>query len=841
MTAKLLSIHACKRWLLLFSLVIGSSLQVSCQKSSSSSTGAGSGGGGKTTAEEEVDFEVSGTIDPTDFAQAQDSVEISGVNLTTTGKYAISAFYISPLGKKVSIYLGTADGNGFSFKSKVPKRYLTIDVTRPSDGYRLGAFLPPALRNKLAKLRLNRTSSIAATMANIIADKAAAGDEAALKALSTNSISVADTLVVAQSVARVITEQENQNKGSSIDLAALTAKLIEKSNDKIAALQGEGQSVAVVAEKISEKTYETVFSGDAEATSPGVLAYRTNHDLGTSTIAKRDVAYEAIKDLSGDSTKYVDAAFRVEANAFRNASGLSDAVAAENSVATTYSAKFSECYAGNSNCAPAGYTPPSPPSSSSTGNGGNGSGRGSGSNPPAIPVITIISQPSNQTAVNGSATFSVSASVTQNAALSYQWQKKEAGASSFVNMNAATSSSLSLSGLTNANDNGDVYQVIVSASGGATSVTSSAATLTVNPCPANGWCEEEMTYYVDGATTSLDINGNGTWNDQTYTSGSLKAVITITSEPSNQTASNGSATFSVTATVTNGAILSYQWQKQESGAGSFTNISGATSSSLVLSNLTNADDNGDVYRCLVSATGGANSVMSSDVALTVPSGPQGFSFCAVGSEVWGGFTYSGLTAGQCRAIGVDTCSGSDDNTPCACGHPFSANSCTEYYQTTQVNSLPGVVSPLSQETCPDAMLAAAETKRNQLECENLSTSHPEYNALWIQRSAPGYNVAGTSQVGVNGKYCQVGLHNNYPLYKGNVQYSGYDTYIYVSTATFGYWVIGTRPYPTDEENADIALFVSGSSSGVPSTPPLDAWQQQVGVPPSPTLSVTSCD
>ena len=147
MTAKLLSIHTLKRCLLLFSFVIGSSLQVSCQKSSSSSAGAGSGGGGKTTAEEEVDFEVSGTIDPTDFAQAQDSVEISGVNLTTTGRYAISAFYISPLGKKVSIYQGTSDDERFSFKSKVPKRYLTIDVTRPADGYRMGAFLPPALRN----------------------------------------------------------------------------------------------------------------------------------------------------------------------------------------------------------------------------------------------------------------------------------------------------------------------------------------------------------------------------------------------------------------------------------------------------------------------------------------------------------------------------------------------------------------------------------------------------------------------------------------------------------------------------------------------------------------------
>jgi hypothetical protein len=653
MTAKQLSSHARKTWVILFSVMLGTSLQLSCQKSASSSAGAGGGVGGSTTAEEEVDLEVSGTIDPTDFVQAQDSVEIGGVNLTTAGNYAISAFYLSPLGKKVPVYQGTSDRERFSFKSKVPKRYLTIDVTRLSDGYRLGAFLPPALRNKLAKLRLNRTSSIAAKMATIVADKAAAGDEAALKALSTNSISVADTLIVAQSVARVITQPTSKDKGISIDLAGLAAKLVEKSNDKMTALQGEGQSVAVVAEKISEKTYETVFSGDAEPNSAGVLAYRTNHDLGTSTVAKRDVAYETIKALSGDGNKYVDAAFRVEAEAYRNASSVSDAVAAESGVAGTYSTKFSACYAGDSSCAPAGYIPPAPPSSSSTGGGSNGSGSGSGSNPPATPVITIISQPSNQTAANGAATFSVSASVTQNAALSYQWQKKEAGASSFVNMNTETSSTLSLSGLTNSADNGDVYRVIISATGGATSVTSSAATLTVNPCPANGWCAEESTFYIGGAATSLNMTGGGTWNGQTYTSGSPKAVITITAHPANQTASDGGASFSVVASATNGASLTYQWQKQESGASSFVNMNAATSSTLSLSDLTNANDNGDVYQVIVSATGGATSVTSSTATLTVPDGDASA----------GVFTVSGLTGSKSGANGTYVLGGTLNGKP----------------------------------------------------------------------------------------------------------------------------------------------------------------------------------
>jgi hypothetical protein len=96
---------------------------------------------------------------------------------------------------------------------------------------------------------------------------------------------------------------------------------------------------------------------------------------------------------------------------------------------------------------------------------------------PATPVVTISSQPSNQTASSGSATFSVTASATESATLTYQWQKSTDG-STFSPISGATSSSLALSSLTTS-DNSSQYRVVVGASGGATSVTSSAATLTV--------------------------------------------------------------------------------------------------------------------------------------------------------------------------------------------------------------------------------------------------------------------------------------------------------------------------------------------------------------------------
>lgn len=99
-----------------------------------------------------------------------------------------------------------------------------------------------------------------------------------------------------------------------------------------------------------------------------------------------------------------------------------------------------------------------------------------------VPAIISISNnlPLSITSSSGSATLNIIASVTQAATLTYQWQKKEVGATSFVNINNATSSSLTLTGLTNAADNGDQYQVIISANG-ATSVTSNISTLNVAP------------------------------------------------------------------------------------------------------------------------------------------------------------------------------------------------------------------------------------------------------------------------------------------------------------------------------------------------------------------------
>jgi hypothetical protein len=97
--------------------------------------------------------------------------------------------------------------------------------------------------------------------------------------------------------------------------------------------------------------------------------------------------------------------------------------------------------------------------------------------------------------------------------------------------------------------------------------------------------------------------------DATYT-------ITIGTQPADQNTSSGGATFTVAATVSaGGGTLAYQWQVKAVGASRWTNVSGATSTSLALTGQL-AGNTGDQYRVKVTSAGGAAEVVSSVATLT---------------------------------------------------------------------------------------------------------------------------------------------------------------------------------------------------------------------------------
>lgn len=92
--------------------------------------------------------------------------------------------------------------------------------------------------------------------------------------------------------------------------------------------------------------------------------------------------------------------------------------------------------------------------------------------------------------------------------------------------------------------------------------------------------------------------------------------ISITSQPTNQTTSGTTATFSLTATISGSGTLSYQWYRQALGTGAFNFIANATSATLSLTGLSSGSNNGDKYYCAVSSSG-ETSVASDQVTLTV--------------------------------------------------------------------------------------------------------------------------------------------------------------------------------------------------------------------------------
>lgn len=153
------------------------------------------------------------------------------------------------------------------------------------------------------------------------------------------------------------------------------------------------------------------------------------------------------------------------------------------------------------------------------------------------PAITISSQPSNQTASSGSATFSATASVTQGGSLTYQWQRSTNSGSTWADVSGATSSSLVLSSQTSGN-NGDQYRVIVS-SVGASSVTSSAATLTVTAAAAITYANKygSFAHSVTGTSTvTANLTGTGYASADTRlwllvgTTGTLSYTVTASSQ-----------------------------------------------------------------------------------------------------------------------------------------------------------------------------------------------------------------------------------------------------------------------------------------------------------------------
>ena len=96
-------------------------------------------------------------------------------------------------------------------------------------------------------------------------------------------------------------------------------------------------------------------------------------------------------------------------------------------------------------------------------------------------------------------------------------------------------------------------------------------------------------------------------------------VITVDPTSASVTAAEGeTATFTVAATVTQGATLTYQWEKSDNAGVDWAEISGATGASYTTGVLTNADDDQDQYRAIVSATGADDATFEVLLSVSAP-------------------------------------------------------------------------------------------------------------------------------------------------------------------------------------------------------------------------------
>ncbi len=282
----------------------------------------------------------------------------------------------------------------------------------------------------------------------------------------------------------------------------------------------------------------------------------------------------------------------------------------------------------------------------------------------SIVAPAITTQPTTQTRCAG-VIASFTSAASGSPAPTVQWQVSTNGGTNWSNISGATASTYSFA--TTTADNNKRYRAVWTNTGGTSN--SSAAILTVNPTPvlsssltANATSGTAFTYTATSSTTGTTfawsraavtgisntaangtgnisetllnttassvnvtyvytLTANGCTNTQNVvvTVAAVTSVPAVTTQPAAQTRCAGtSASFTSAASGTPAPTV--QWQVSTNGGFSYSNISGATNSTLTF--VTTTTDNNRRYRAVWTNVRG--SVNSSSALLTVnaiPSAP----------------------------------------------------------------------------------------------------------------------------------------------------------------------------------------------------------------------------
>ncbi len=274
------------------------------------------------------------------------------------------------------------------------------------------------------------------------------------------------------------------------------------------------------------------------------------------------------------------------------------------------------------------------------------------------PAVTV--QPVAETVtLGGTATFTAAASGDPTPTV--QWMVSSDGGASFSDVSGATAATYSFT--PTAGQNGDEYEAVFSNAGG--SATTTAATLTIQTAPAvtaqpaaetviaggtatftaaaSGDPAPSVQWMVssNGGASFSDVSGatsttysftpsigqNGDEYEAVFSNGAGSATTTavtltvqaapaVTAQPTAETViAGGTATF--TATASGNPAPSVQWMVSSDGGASFSDVSGATSTTYSFAPTT--AQSGDQYEAVF--TNSLGSATSTAVSLTVQAAP----------------------------------------------------------------------------------------------------------------------------------------------------------------------------------------------------------------------------
>lgn len=315
-------------------------------------------------------------------------------------------------------------------------------------------------------------------------------------------------------------------------------------------------------------------------------------------------------------------------------------------------------------------------------------------------TIVITEQPKNATVYDDIAIFNISSTIDQLPSYYYQWQKRSFFEDHFTDIPFANGSTLLVSN-PSIDDNGAKYRVYIGHYGNDPPVYSDEATLSITkdlPSPTISIKSHPKSIdlgFLDNTILSVDAtvsptvklfyqwqiskNGFGNFQDipnENQKTLSLKSLlydrdnlneyrvkiktsyspvyvysntakitltrfpkISIISHPSDTQSNQGVANFNIEALTDDRTPLSYVWQRKRLSDNSFITIPQSTSSSLVVRNLNNTDDDESLYRAILYVGSLNKSKLSQYAKLTVPKStitainPNTFAPIAVSGEI----------------------------------------------------------------------------------------------------------------------------------------------------------------------------------------------------------------